>query len=141
MKSLAVIEVAGNATPGCKPLRDFADQHIDKDYTAQRFTGFHENELFFNCTFKDVRGVTFKDCDLNHSRFLAERPEEVLGVTVTLGDCNTFDNVEFSPFLFDLYLVMLLKSKGNDAKRKALVSLIGKDRVIEILRKFKELER
>lgn len=142
LKSPGATEAEGRATPLCSNvLRDFADYHIDKDYSAQHFAGFHENELFFNCTFKDIHGVTLKDCDLNRSHLMAERPEEVLGVTITLGDCNTFDNVEFSPFLFDVYLIMLLKTKGNDAKRKALIDLIGRDRVVEILRKFKELER
>jgi hypothetical protein len=136
-KSKDDLEVVG---AGSNRLRNFSTSHIDEDLSAERFTGNHENELFFNCVFKDVRDLTLKNCDMNNSKFLTERPEEALGLTITM-DCHTFDNVEVSPFLFDLMLLMLLKTKGNDAKRKAIVELMGKDRVVELLRKIKELER
>lgn len=118
----------------------FSASHIDQDLTGVRL-GHHENELFHNCTFKDVRGAVLKDCNLQHSRFVTDRIEDALGLTFTVGDCNTFENVEYSPLLFDLLLVMMCKTKGNDVKRRKIIELIGKDRLIDILRQLKGIEQ
>jgi hypothetical protein len=119
-------------------LHDFSDTHIDKD--CQSLTGLYDNELFFNCKFKDLQGLTLKDCDLNRSQFLTEDIREALGFTLTLA-CPSFKNVEYSPLLFDLFLTMAVISRGNDEKRQKLVDVIGKERLIEILRIINSLER
>jgi hypothetical protein len=120
---------------GSKTLREFKAVHIDQDYSSG-ITGLHENELFYNCTFDKVTGLTLKDCVLENSKFKTSKLSDVVGFTLTLGDCNSFENVEYSDFLFDLYLVMAIKSAGNTEKRKKLIELVGKERVIEILRQF-----
>lgn len=119
-------------------LRDFNRTTLDADLSNGP-VGFRENELFFNCTFKNVRGATFKNCDLNGSKFLTDKLEDALGLTMTF-DCHSVDNVEFSPLMFDLLLVLLLKSKGNNEKRKQLIDIIGKERLYELLTAMKTLE-
>lgn len=125
-------------TNGCGGLHDFAASHIDQDCT--KITGHHENELFFNCEFDDLRGLTLKDCDLNRSRFTTSDLRKALGFTLTLG-CHSFDKVEYSELLFDLFLLMAYKSKGNDAKREKLLDVIGRERAEQLLRILSRLER
>jgi hypothetical protein len=119
-------------------LHKFRRLHIDKDLKSGTL-GFREDELFFNCDFNDLRGVTLKDCDLNGSRFHTDKVQDALGFTMTL-DCKSFDNVEYSPFLFDLLLVLMMKTKGNDSKRRKLLQVLGEDRAREILTQLKGLE-
>lgn len=126
--------------PPCLPdsLRKFSESHIDEDLTGVSL-GYRENGLFHGCTFKKLAGATLKDCDLFHSRFVTERVEDALGLTLTL-DCNSFDEVEYSPLLFDLMLVLLMKTKGNNEKRRKLFDLLGKERVRELLHKLGQVE-
>lgn len=120
-------------------LRDFSEKHIDE--TMQGVAGREfDNALFFNCVFDDIKGTTFKHCDLNHSTFKTDKIEDLLGATITL-DCNSFGNVELSPLIFDLILVLLTKSRGNTEKRKQLVEVLGRERVLELLTQMKDLER
>src|SRR6478609_2819802 len=94
-------------------LHEYADTFIDRDMTNVRL-GHHDNELFFNCVFKDVRGAELKDCNLRNSRFVTDTIEQALGFTLTIGECGSFEDVEYSPLLFDLLLVMMAKTRGND---------------------------
>ncbi len=118
-------------------LRDFKATHIDEN--LEGISGLHENELFHNCTFKKLRGLTLKDCVLSKSKFTTDDIRDALGFTLTL-DCLSFHRVEFSELLFDLFLVLAIKSKGNDEKRKKLVDVIGKERVLELLHQMSDLE-
>lgn len=128
-------------TQGTSPrLHEYDATHIHEDFTDKRL-GQHENELFHDCTFKDVRGAVLKDCNLRHSKFVTDKIEDALGLTFTVGECGTFEDVEYSPLLFDLLLVMMLKTKGNDEKRKQILEVLGKERVIELLRQLKKVER
>lgn len=118
-------------------LRNFEHTHIDED--CQGISGHHENELFFNCKFNKVNGLTLKNCDLNNSTFNTESINDALGLTVTL-DCHSFSNVTLSPLMFDLLLMLLTKTKGNDAKRRALIDVVGKEEFFKLLRQTKTLE-
>lgn len=118
-------------------VRQFSERHIDED--CEGITGHHENGLFFNCTFRKLSGLTLKDCDLNGSAFLTDRLRDALGFTLTL-NCHSFDNVEYSPLLFDLFLLMAYKSKGNDDKREKLLDVIGRERAEKLLEILKRLE-
>lgn len=118
-------------------LCNFNASHIDED--CQSISGDHENELFFNCKFKDVKNLTLKHCDLNRSQFLTDDIRDALGFTVTL-DCLSFKDVELSPLMFDLLLCLLIKTKGNNEKRKKLVDAIGKQRFFQLLREMSTLE-
>jgi hypothetical protein len=120
-------------------LREFSAIHIDEN--CENLTGFHENALFYNCTFRNLRGLTLKDCVLTKSKFLTDKVEDALGFTISIGDCLSFADVEYSPLLFDMNLLMLIKTAGNTEKREALIKLLGRDRVHELLTKFKSLER
>jgi hypothetical protein len=76
---------------------------------------------------------------MNGSKLLTDKIEDALGLTATL-DCHSFDNVELSPLLFDLFLVLLLKTKGNETKRRKLIQVIGEDRVRQLLSQLSEIE-
>lgn len=119
-------------------LRDFSAFHLDKDCTG--ITGHHKNELFFNCTFKKLNGLVLEDCDLNQSKFETDDLRDALNFTLTL-NCHSFAGVEYSPLLFDLFLLMAIKSKGNDEKREKLLDVIGRERAEKLLRVLKHLER
>jgi hypothetical protein len=119
--------------------KPFVATHIDQDLTGG-WLGHHENELFFNCKLKDVRGAVLKDCKLQSSAFVTDSLEDLLGITLTL-DCGSFANVEFSPLVFDAMLMLLIKTKGNVEKRKKLIEVLGEARVRELLWAFKGLEK
>jgi hypothetical protein len=125
------------ATHSNEALHQFSKVSIDEN--CEVISGHHENELFFNCTFKKLNGLTLKDCDLNRSTFKTSDVRDALNFTMTL-NCHSFNNVSFSPLLFDLMLVLLLKTNGNTEKRQALIEVIGKERVIELLQELKSLE-
>jgi hypothetical protein len=112
-------------------LRTFSEIHIDED--CQDLTGNHENGLFFNCKFSNVRGLTLKNCDLNKSKFLTDSVKDALDFTVTL-NCHSFRDVELSPLMFDLMLSLLTMTTGNDEKRKQLLDVIGQGRAAALLR-------
>jgi hypothetical protein len=118
-------------------MRKFNAQHIDQN--CEDVSGFHDNELFFNCKFKKLNGLTLKNCDLNMSQFAPEKVRDALGFTVTL-DCHSFADVELNPLAFDLILCLLLKSKGNNEKRRKLIEVIGKDRLMALLGEMSTLE-
>jgi hypothetical protein len=139
MSSTAEGGTGTTSTQRKTPNGDFRATHIDEDLKGVSI-GSRENELFFNCELKDLRGVTLKNCVLTNSRVLTDRVEDALGLTVTL-DCHTFEDLELSPLMFDLLLVLLLKTKGNEEKRRKLVEVIGRRRVVELLGELKQVER
>lgn len=119
-------------------LRKFSESHIDED--VSELTGFHEGALFYNCTFRNLRGLTLKDCALSNSKFTTDKVEDAMGFTFTVGDCNTFRDVEYSEYLFDLFLIMMIQTAGNTEKRKKLIDIVGRDKVFRTLRQFKDLD-
>jgi hypothetical protein len=118
-------------------LRKFSEIHIDEDCSAM--SGPHENGLFFNCRFNKLNGLTLTDCDLNGSRFETNTVRDALGFTLTLG-CHSFSGVEYSPLLFDLLIVLMTMSKGNDEKRQKLIDVIGVDRHAVLMKILGRLE-
>jgi hypothetical protein len=120
-------------------LRSWKTTHIEEDCSDLK--GTHENSLFWNCVFKKLRGLKLIDCVLTHSKFETDDLDDAMGFTLTLGDCGSFRNVEYSETLFDLYLVMAIMTKGNVTKRRKLIEVVGRDRVQEILTKLATLER
>jgi len=120
-----------------EPLHKFDEVHVEEN--CENLSGFHENGLFFGCTFKDLRGLTLKDCDLNHAKFLTDDVREALGFTLTIS-CLSFNNAEYSPLLFDLLCLLMYKTKGNDEKREKLLDIVGRDRAEKLLHILKRLE-
>jgi len=118
-------------------LRAFAEQHIDEDLT--KTTADFDNALLFNCKFDNLRGRTFKNCDLNHSEFLTDKLEDLLDFTLTL-NCGSFENVRLSEMVFDVLLLLIYKTKGNDSKRKKILSVVGTARARELLYQLENLE-
>ena len=118
-------------------LRHFDEVHIDDDCTE--FTGEHKNKLFYNCTFDNLNNLTLQNCDLNGSQFLTDDIRKALGFTVTM-NCLSFSNVKLSPLLFDLLLLMLMKTTGNDDKREKLKDVVGRSKAEYLLSILKTLE-
>jgi hypothetical protein len=118
-------------------LRKFADVHYRED--CREMDGHHENELFHECTFCKLNGLTLQDCVLDRSVFTTSSVRDALGFTLTL-DCHSFSGVEYSPLLFDLLLLLLYQSKGNDDKRERLLDVIGRDRAAALLKVLKRTE-
>jgi hypothetical protein len=106
---------------------------------CSQLKGHFRDEVFFDCTFDNLNGLVLDHCDLNKSKFVTDNVRDALGLTLTL-TCNSFSNVEYSPLLFDLFLVMALKSSGNTEKRRKLIDVIGRERVVELLTAIKDLE-
>jgi hypothetical protein len=100
-----------------------------------------DGAIFYDCTFKKLNGATLKNCTLHSSKFAMTKPEDIIGLTVTM-DCNTFKELEFSPEVFDLLLLLICRSKGNNAKRLAIIEhVVGHDRAIQLLKYTELLER
>ena len=111
--------------------------HIDEDCKA--VTGEHDNGLFFNCKFDNLNGLTLRNCDLNQSQFVTTDIRKAMGFTVTM-NCFSFGGVELSPQLFDLYLLLLCQTRGNDEKREQLLDIIGRDKAERLLSIMKRSE-
>ena len=118
-------------------LRAWTKTRIDADCKA--LTGSHENCLFYNCEFDNLRDVTLKNCVLTGSKFNTTDVKKALGFTLTL-DCNSFKGVEYSETLLDLLLVLIISTKGNVEKRRKLLDVVGKERVAEIYSTLADLE-
>jgi hypothetical protein len=118
-------------------LRKFKDVKIGED--CSNLSGHHENELLHGCQFRKLNGLTLKDCVLDRSRFNTESVADALGFTLTL-DCHSFRDVEYSPLLFDLLLVMMITTKGNEEKRIKLIEVVGKKRYEALLRVLQRTE-
>lgn len=119
-------------------FKDPANVTIEQNCTEM--TGTHEGKLFYGCTFKKLNDLTLKNCDLNQSKFTTDQIEDMLNFTITL-NCLSFSNVELSPLIFDMILMLLIKSKGNTEKRKSLISVLGRERVLELLKDMRDHER
>ncbi len=112
-------------------LRNFTEEHIRED--CRDLTGTRDNGLFYDCKFEKLRGLTLRDCDLNHSSFSTEHIRDALGFTMTLS-CLSFRNVEYSELLFDMFLTLATMTRGNDSKREALKDVVGRDRYDALMR-------
>lgn len=115
---------------GRPSLREWKATHIDEHIPA--LEGVHEDELFHNCTIDRVAGATIKNCCMAESTLNLQSLDDAMGVTVTL-DCHHFANVEFSELAFDYFMFLLIRTKGNIAKRKQLIKILGEQRFLEML--------
>jgi hypothetical protein len=112
-------------------LRNWKAVHIDE--TIEVLTGYHEDELFYNCTIKKIKNAVLKNCCMTESKFAIDEVEDMLGLHMGL-DCSHFSNVEFSEQAFDYLVLLMVRTKGNTAKRlKIIEALGGKQRVAELL--------
>lgn len=107
-------------------LRLFDETHIHEDCSTM--TGMHNNGLFYDCEFKQLRGLSLLNCALNGSRFTTDSIKDALDFSLTL-NCFSFENVEYSELLFDLLITLCSMSKGNDEKRSKLAGVIGEGRL------------
>lgn len=119
------------------PGRDWNEVHIREDCTSIK--GKHDNGLFFGCKFDDLRGVSLTNCDLSTSQFVTDDIRKAMNFTMTL-NCHSFRDIELSEELFDLYLALLLTTKGNDEKRDKLADVIGRRKAERLLSLLKRLE-
>jgi hypothetical protein len=113
-------------------------------YSHQTFTEVPpdaEGAIFYDCTFLKLNGGSLKNCVLHSSTFAMTKPEDIIGLTVTM-DCNSFKELELSPEVFDLLLLLMCRTKGNNAKRMAIIeNVVGHDRAVKLLRNTEDLER
>jgi hypothetical protein len=118
-------------------LREFSGVHIRED--CKTLTGVHDNELFHQCKFEKLNGLTLKDCVLTESEFGTDSVRDALGFTLTLG-CHSFEDVRYSPLLFDLMLTLMTMTQGNTRKREQLIDVVGKSRYQALLKVLKANE-
>lgn len=120
-------------------MRTFSEIHIDED--VRDLSGSFDNALFYNCTFGPLNNLELTNCVLDKSTFTETDPARMLGFTVTL-DCHSFSGVELSPEAFDLICMLLVKTKGNIHKRKAIIEhVVGHEGSARYLSKLKDLEQ
>lgn len=117
-------------------LHNFDKITIDKECDI---TGYHKNELFYNCVMNKVAGLTLDKCDLNHSRILVDSIRDALGFTLTLS-CPSFRSVEYSPLLMDLMLFLLTTTSGNDDRREQIASILGEEKMKTLTRVLRGIE-
>src|SRR5258706_10758061 len=106
-------------------LHKFSEEYIDADMTVCKKE--FDNALLYHCRFKDLRNVTIKNCDMNQSEILSDRIEDLVGFCATFS-CKHFNNVKLSELVFDIFLMLLVQTKGNDLKRLKLLEIVGKER-------------
>lgn len=120
-------------------FRAFKEKHIDEVF--EQAPSPKNNVEFYDCTFKKLAGAMLSNCSLHGCKFAMTKPEDVIGLTLTL-DCFSFSNLELSPEVFDFLLLLICKTKGNTAKRRAIIEdVVGHDKAVELLRTFETLER
>jgi hypothetical protein len=118
-------------------MRKFNQIIIDREHL--NLIGRHVNELIYNCSIDSLSNVELINCDLSKSKFLIDDINNLKNFSLTL-DCGSFKDVTLSPLIFDLILMLLLKTKGNDTKRKKLISVIGKDRMKDLFAMMEGIE-
>ena len=138
MKSDTACAAAPTSSPCSNGLRQFSSIHIGEDCRALK--GRFENALFNRCRFGNLNDLELINCVLFESTFESTEPSDALRFSVTL-DCNTFNGIQMSSQFFDLLLLMLCKTKGNDEKRQAIVDhVIGRKAAREMFVKLSHLE-
>src|SRR5208337_2604750 len=107
-------------------LQAFREKHSGETFTEAPAPA--NGALFHRCTFHKLNGAVLKDCKLYGSRFVMTKPEDIIGLTATM-DCDTFNNLELSPEVFEYMLLLLCRTSGNTEKRLAIIEkVIGHDR-------------
>lgn len=120
-------------------FRAFREKHIDELF--EEVPAPKRNVEFYDCTFNKLGGAVLENCSLSGCKFAMTDPADIIGLTVTM-DCFTFSNLELSPEVFDMLLMLICKSKGNNEKRLSIIeNVVGHDRAVELLKKMQHLER
>jgi hypothetical protein len=106
------------------------------DQPGARFS----RELFYRCTFRNVRGALFDRCAAIKCVLAPRTIQDLLSVTATL-DCLALDGLELNELAFDAALYMLARTDGNYEKRKQVRQLIEPERMRRFEELFARLER
>ncbi len=118
------------------PLRNFDHTYIDQKVSL---SGVVQNNLLYNCEVTDLTGVSLINCDLNQSKILIDDIAKLCGLVLSM-NCGSFRNVTLSGLVFDCMVMLLYSTKGNDSKRRKLLSLLGKDRVKELSKNMESID-
>ena len=118
-------------------MKKFSSTYIDVENLD--LFGRYEHSLLFNCNIRTLENVQLLNCDLNHSKLDIHEIEKLKNYSCTM-NCGLFENVEYSELCFDLILMLLLKTKGNDQKRKAIFRILGADRVRDLSKEMEKIE-
>lgn len=112
-------------------LRDWTETHIQEEVSL---AGADKNDaLYYECTISSIKGATLKNCVFANSKLKTQSPADVAGATVTL-NCHTFGSLELDEDTFDLFLLLLCKTKGNREKRQKIIDdVIGREKVRKLL--------
>lgn len=79
------------------------------------------------------------NCDLSESKFTTDDIRDMMNFTVTI-NCHSARNVEYSDLMFDMFLIMMAKTKGNDEKRDKLLDIVGREKAEKIFKLISRLE-
>ena len=124
--------VLANGRPS---LRSWTEVHINEKNVVLQ-PRIYRDALFRGCVITKCSGATLINCCLTESKFDISRVEDMLGFTMTL-DCASYANVEFSEKVFDYLTLLLIRSKGNTAKRLKLIDALGgKHKVTDLLNAY-----
>lgn len=120
-------------------MATFREVHTDEEFLE---TPEPKNKAgFYDCTFHKLNGAVLKNCTMRGSKFAMTKPEDIIGLTLTM-DCFFFSELELSPEVFDLLLLLICKTRGNTKKRLAIIEeIVGHDRAVELLKQMETLER
>ena len=100
-----------------------------------------DGDKYYDCTFHKLNGVMLKNATLRGSKFAMTKPEDIIGLTITM-DCFTFDSLELSEEVFDMMLLLICKTKGNTAKRLRIIrDIVGNDKAAHLLKQMKRLQQ
>lgn len=120
-------------------LRAFKEKFIDRVFTE--VPPPKNNAEFYDCEFQKLGGATLANSSLSGCKFTMTDPRDIIGLTVTM-DCFTFENLELSPEVFDMLLLLICKTKGNTEKRLAIIEyIVGHDKAHRLLNELAHTER
>lgn len=118
-------------------MKNFDARYVDIENL--QLYGRYENTLIFNCSIHNLENVQLLNCDLNYSKLLIDNIINLRNFSCTM-NCGTFENVELSPLIFDLILMLLIKSRGNEQRRKRLFRMLGVERIRDLGQQMDKLE-
>ena len=119
-------------------LSAFVETHIEEEFHDIPAPKNHAS--FIDCTFHKLNGAVLKNCKMYGSKFAMTRPEDIIGLTLTM-DCNFFSELELSEETFDLLLLLICRTKGNTKKRLQIIeNVVGHDRAVQLLKATELLE-
>ena len=119
-------------------LHKFDGLHFDEDCTQLK--GHFENHLFSRCKFRDLSGLTLKNCVLRESMFEPQTLREAMGFTVSM-ECGTFYKAKPNRLMLEMLLMLVLQTEGNEELRQNIVDhVLGREKAHQLYELIRNLE-